>query len=99
MSSTLPDTGGETASETIPSELLALRERIAEQPGHVRAELEPLIEEVVDHAVFRHNVLQIARDALQRFRLEMAAMQFDLDVTRRERDAAEQNASDDDAAR
>ena len=51
----------------------------------MRQELEPLIDEVMEHAVFRSRVMLIARDALQRFRVEMAAMQFDLDVTKRER--------------
>jgi hypothetical protein len=86
MSRILPDTGGEIALEAIPEELLALRERIADQPAEVRAELEPLIEEVMEHAVFRGRVMLIARDALERFRLEMAALRFDLEVTRRERD-------------
>jgi hypothetical protein len=89
MSRTLSERGGETASESIPSELRVLRERIADQPAAVRAELEPLIEDALDHAVFRHNVLHIARDALERFRLEMAMLQFDLEVTRRERDGAD----------
>jgi hypothetical protein len=39
----------------------------------------------MEHAVFRSRVMLIARDALQRFRVDMAAMQFDLDMTRRER--------------
>ena len=68
-----------------PSELVALKERIRDQPRSVREELEPLIDEVMEHAVFRSRVMLIARDALQRFRVEMAAMQFDLDVTKRER--------------
>jgi len=68
-----------------PSELVALKERIQDQPPSVREELEPLIDEVMEHAVFRSRVMLIARDALQRFRVEMAAMQFDLDMTKRER--------------
>jgi hypothetical protein len=68
-----------------PSELVALKERIQNQPAAVREELEPLIDEVMEHAVFRSRVMLIARDALQRFRVEMAAMRFDLDVTKRER--------------
>lgn len=72
-------------SGTYPSELVALKERIQDQPQSVRRELEPLIDEVMEHAVFRNRVMLIARDALQRFRVEMAAMQFDLDMTRRER--------------
>jgi hypothetical protein len=69
----------------VPSELVALKERIQDQPAAVRQELEPLIDEVMEHAVFRSRVMLIARDALQRFRVEMAAMQFDLDMTKRER--------------
>ncbi len=69
-----------------PGELLVLKERIQDQPPSVREELEPLIDEVMEHAVFRSRVMLIARDALQRYRVEMAAMQFDLDVTKRERE-------------
>ena len=69
-------------SKQFPMELVALKERIADQPAAVREELEPLIDEVLEHAVFRSRVMLIARDALQRFRVEMAAMQFDLEATR-----------------
>ncbi len=68
-----------------PSELVTLKERIQNQPAAVREELEPLIDEVMEHAVFRSRVMLIARDALQRSRVEMAAMRFDLDMTKRER--------------
>ena len=46
-----------------PSELVALKERIQDQPPSVREELEPLIDEVMEHAVFRSRVMLIARDA------------------------------------
>ena len=78
----------ENRSQTLgqcPSELVALKERIQVQPTPVREELEPLIDEVMEHAVFRSRVMLIARDALQRFRVEMAAMRFDLDATKHER--------------
>jgi hypothetical protein len=64
---------------------LALKERIQEQPGPVRAELEPLIDDVMEHALFRSRVMLIAREALERFRLDLAALRFDLEATRRER--------------
>ncbi len=80
MNQTLPNSNGQ-----YPSELVALRDRIAGQPPRVRAELEPLIDEVLEHAMFRSRVMLIAREALQRFRVDLAAMQFDLEVTRRER--------------
>jgi hypothetical protein len=80
-----PEENGSRPLGPFPSELVALKERIQVQPTAVREELEPLIDEVMEHAVFRSRVMLIARDALQRFRVEMAAMRFDLDATKRER--------------
>ena len=74
---------GETGQ--VPTELVALKGRIAGQPAQVRAELEPLIDEVLEHAMFRSRVMLIARDALQRLRVDVAALRFDLEATRRER--------------
>jgi hypothetical protein len=34
--------------------------------------------------MFRSRVMLIARDALQRFRVDMAALRFDLEATKRE---------------
>jgi hypothetical protein len=76
-----------SATEPVPFELEELRERIQAQPAGVRAELEPLIDEAVEHARFRGRVITLARDALQRFRLDLAMMEFDLEATRREREA------------
>jgi hypothetical protein len=72
-------------TEQVPSELVVLKERIQDQPARVRAELEPLIDEVMEHAMFRNRVMLIARDALQQFRLDLTTLRFDLEVTRRER--------------
>jgi len=80
------------ASEQVPSELVELKERIQEQPADVRAELEPLIDEVLEHAVFRSRVMQIARDALQQFRLDLAALRHDLEATRREQNSARRSS-------
>jgi len=87
MSSNVANATEETGRESYLAELVALRARIQEQPADVRAELEPLIEEVLEHAEFRGRVLGIAREALERFRLDLAALRFDLEVTRRERDS------------
>jgi hypothetical protein len=71
-------------TEQVPTELVELKERIQGQPPAVRAELEPLIDEVMEHAMFRSRVMSIARDALQRFRLDLASVRLDLEATRRE---------------
>jgi hypothetical protein len=87
MTTTISDTGVSIASGQVPTELVALKDRIAGQPAQVRAELEPLIDEVLEHAMFRSRVMLIAREALQRFRVDLSAIRFDLDVTKGERGA------------
>jgi hypothetical protein len=72
-------------STQVPTELVALKEKIQVQPPDVRETLEPLIDEVMEHAVFRSRVMSIARDALQQFRVELAAVKLDLEATKRER--------------
>lgn len=75
---------GETGSP--PAELVALQDRIRTLSPTIRVELEPILEEVLEAAGFRGRVLAIARDALIRLRLELAMAQFDLDLTRKERE-------------
>ncbi len=70
----------------IPAELVALRARIRAMPTEVRAELEPLADDACEQAKFRGRALSLAREALEQFRLELAAAQHDLDATRRERE-------------
>lgn len=78
---------GSPAAETIPAELLELHERVLAQPSAVRAELEPLIEEALEHARFRGRVLNVARGALEQYKLDLEMVRFDLDATRRERES------------
>ena len=75
---------GSVETERVPTELVELKERIQGQSPAVRAELEPLIDEVMEHAMFRSRVMLIARDALQRFRVDLASVRLDLEATRRE---------------
>ena len=72
----------------VPAELTALRDRIRALPAEARSEVEPLMDDVLEQAVYRSRVLTLARDALARYRLELAAARFDLEATRRERDQA-----------
>ena len=78
---------GSQTAEPLPSELLTLRERVQAQPQEVRAELEPLVEDILDQARYRNRVLTVARGALEQYRLDLALTRFDLDATRREREA------------
>ncbi|WZO97025.1 hypothetical protein EP7_004038 [Isosphaeraceae bacterium EP7] len=72
---------------SVPAELMALRERIAALPAEWTRDLQPLIDEVCDDARFRGRVLAVAKAALENLHLELSAARFDLEVTRRERDA------------
>ncbi len=75
------------ASDQVPAELIELKDRIAAQSAQIRAELGPLVEDALEHAWFRRRAMGLARDALERFRLELAMLEFDLEATRREREA------------
>jgi hypothetical protein len=66
--------------------LVELRGRVEAQPAEVRAELEPLLDDVLEHARFRGRILSVARDALERLRLDLELARFDLEATRRERE-------------
>jgi len=71
-------------AEPPPAELLQLMERVRALPLDVRAELEPVVHEALEEARFRGRVLNVARDALEQFRLDLELARFDLDATRRE---------------
>ena len=85
MSHTTMPMCASTISDQLPTELVALRECIREQPVDVRLELEPLLDEVLEHTVFRNRVMLIAKEALERFRVDLASLQFELEVTKRAR--------------
>ena len=85
MSYTAMQPRGLNIPDQLPTELVALRERIRDQPKDVRTELEPLLDEVLEHTVFRNRVMLIAKEALERFRLDLAELQFELEATKRER--------------
>jgi nitric oxide reductase activation protein len=86
MSDIITTRSARTTSDSLPSELLELRDRVQAQPANVRAELEPLLDDVLEHALFRGRIISVARDALERLRLDLDMALFDLDATRRERE-------------
>jgi nitric oxide reductase activation protein len=75
-----------TVGDDLPAELVELWERVQSQPAEVRAELEPLVADAVEQARFRGRVMTVARDALERLKLDLELARFDLDATRRERE-------------
>jgi hypothetical protein len=73
-------------SRSSPPELLELLERVRSMPDAVRRELEPMVVDALEEARFRGGVMEVAREALIRLRLDLALTRFDLDATRRERE-------------
>jgi hypothetical protein len=71
----------------LPAELLELADLIATLPAAQRAHLEPALHRVVDSTRRRRRILTLVQEALSQLRLDMKYLMFDLEATRRERDA------------
>lgn len=72
------------SGEGIPPELVRLRDRIGDLPPRYRDALRPIADEAVEQSLFRGRVLNLAREGLERYRLDLAIARFDLEATRRE---------------
>ena len=77
------------AAQRLPGELEDLGRRLSELPEPHAKSLKPLYERVVEGFRLRSRIMNVAKEALERIRLEVACLQFDLDVTRREKDQLE----------
>lgn len=74
--------GNKLDSARTPVELIMLRDRVRRMAPAIRAELEPIVEDAIEEAWFRGQILTVARDALARLRLDLAMARFRLDSTR-----------------
>ncbi|GIX05325.1 MAG: transcriptional regulator [Planctomycetaceae bacterium] len=71
----------------IPEELVKLGQVISQVTGPQRLALEAAYREVVEQAQRRRRILSLVQEALSQLRLDIKYLMFDLEVTRRERDA------------
>lgn len=85
---------GDVADE-VPRELIELGKRIAGMPDTYQRDLEPMYNQVVDSVRRRRRILSLVQDALSQLRLDIKYLMFDLEVTRRERDALRDQLADD----
>jgi len=85
---------GEVPDE-LPRELVELGKRIATMPAGHQRELEPIYNQVIDSVRRRRRILSLVQDALSQLRLDVKYLMFDLEVTRRERDALRDQLADD----
>jgi hypothetical protein len=84
------NTARRTAAEEeteLPLELVELSDLIASLPQTHRDHLEPALFRVIDSTRRRRRILTLVQEALSQLRLDMKYLMFDLEATRRERDA------------
>lgn len=83
-----------TTTDELPKDVAELAAAIAALPAEHRSMIEPLMFRVVDSTKRRRRILNLVQEALSQLRLDMKYLVFDLEATRRERDAL-RNAGDD----
>ncbi|MGQ9503643.1 MAG: transcriptional regulator [Thermogutta sp.] len=71
---------------TIPPELQELAGAVQSLPAPYRAQVDPLLQRVIEGTRRRRQILSLVQDALSELRMDMKYLLFDLEATRRERD-------------
>ena len=74
-------------NETLPNDVVDLERAVAQLPAEHRARIVPLMNRVVESTWRRRRILSLVQEALGQLRLDMKYLMFDLEATRRERDA------------
>ena len=78
------------AADEVPADVKLLGEHIAALPQEVRDDLEAIYNHVLAGAQRRRRIIAMAQDALAQLRLDVKYLIFDLEATRREKEALEQ---------
>ena len=74
-------------TDQLPMDLNDLIAAIQQLPEVHRAELEQPLNRVVEYTRRRRRILNLIQEALSQLRMDMKYLMFDLEATRRERDA------------
>jgi hypothetical protein len=82
-------------TEELPKDVADLASAVAALPAEYRSRLETLMYRVVDSTKRRRRILNLVQEALSQLRLDMKYLVFDLEATRRERDALQHGQDDD----
>jgi hypothetical protein len=69
------------------SELVELQKAIESLPPAQRMSVQPAFQRVLESTTRRRKILQLVQDSIGQLRLDMKYLVFDLEATRRERDA------------
>ena len=78
-------------NETLPNDVVDLETAVAQLPAEHRARIVPLMNRVVESTWRRRRILSLVQEALGQLRLDMKYLMFDLEATRRERDALQRD--------
>ena len=79
----------------IPNDIEELGRKIDGLPETERQRLRPVFERVLEGFRLRNRIMNVAKEALERIRLEVTCLQFDLEVTRREKESLQQKLGED----
>ncbi len=82
-------------ADDLPRDVIELSLLVAALPPQFRATLQPVLDRVVESTRRRRRILALVQEALSQLRLDMKYLVFDLEATRRERDAFRQQSGDD----
>jgi len=74
-------------AEELPADLERLAAQVRLLPDHQSRELNTALDQVIESTRRRRRILCLVQDALSQLRLDMKYLMFDLEATRRERDA------------
>ena len=81
-------------NEELPKDVADLAAVVGRLPAEYRSQIEPLLSRVVDSTKRRRRILNLVQEALSQLRLDMKYLVFDLEATRRERDAYRQERNE-----
>src|SRR5437763_15945898 len=81
-------------TEERPKAVADLAAGVGSLPAEYRSRLETLLYRVVDSTERRRRILNLVQEALSQLRLDMKYLVFDLEATRRERDALQRGPED-----
>lgn len=77
--------------DELPKDVLDLVNAIHTLPADQQIALKPFVDRVAENTKRRRRILALVQEALSQLRLDMKYLVFDLEATRRERDAYKDN--------
>jgi len=83
-----------TTNEELSRDIIELIDAIDELPVQFQVKVRPALDKAVDGIKRRRRILKLVQDALSQLRMDMKYLVFDLEATRRERDAYRERLND-----